>query len=144
MSRREDDWSAKCGNYKQFDLRRARPGGVEGDPSWHLVDGVLPEGLTLEPTGVIQGTATEATDPRKLTITATDAAGHSDEHTFTIEVRPGLFEAYYGLAAALQRNNDIRGSLQVLEDYMARYGENEQLAKARQILQQALSKEQNP
>ena len=61
-----------------------------------------------------------------------------------IEVRPGLFEAYYGLAAALQRNNDIRGSLQVLEDYMARYGENEQLAKARQILQQALSKEQNP
>lgn len=63
--------------------------GAQGNLSWHLVDGVLPRDLTLEPTGVIEGIATEATAPRKLTIGLTDAAGHSDEHTFTIRVRPG-------------------------------------------------------
>ena len=63
--------------------------GAEGDLSWLLVNGVLPKGLTLAPTGVIEGTATEATIARKLAVAATDAAGHSDEHTFTIEVQSG-------------------------------------------------------
>ena len=63
---------------------------AQGDVAWKTVKGQLPPGLSLDPhTGAIQGTPTEVSEPTKVTLRATDAAGNTDEHTFTIAVQPG-------------------------------------------------------
>ena len=61
-----------------------------------------------------------------------------------IQIRPELFEAHYGLAACLQLTGRAREALQIVEDYAARHGENEQLLTARKILQRALAEEGQP
>jgi len=61
-----------------------------------------------------------------------------------IEVEPQRPEAYYGLAASLQTQGHTREGLQIVENYIARYGEHEEMVKARQILHNALSQEAEP
>ena len=63
---------------------------AQDDIHWDVVKGKLPEGLSLDrKKGVIHGMATEITDQTNVTVRATDTAGNSDEHIFTIRVRPG-------------------------------------------------------
>ena len=58
-----------------------------GKVAWKLVDGRLPDGLALNSkSGVIAGTPEEISPPVNVTIRATDSAGHSDEHSFSIQV----------------------------------------------------------
>jgi len=62
----------------------------QGRVTWKLVDGELPPGLDFdEENGTLHGIPTEIADEVQLTIGATDAAGKSDTHSFTISVRPG-------------------------------------------------------
>ena len=64
--------------------------GANGRLTWQIVSGALPKGLSLDwQTGVISGVPTEVTRPQKVTIGVTDAAGQTDQHTFTIQMRPG-------------------------------------------------------
>jgi tetratricopeptide (TPR) repeat protein len=58
-----------------------------------------------------------------------------------IALEPARPEAYYGLAAALQAQGDAPGALELVEDYIARYGEAEKLIEARHILRRALQQE---
>ena len=55
-----------------------------------------------------------------------------------IELDPQQTGAYYGLAAALQAQNDERGALRLVEAYIERYGEAAEMVEARQILKNAL------
>ncbi|MDE0435742.1 MAG: putative Ig domain-containing protein [Bryobacterales bacterium] len=62
---------------------------AEGAVRWDLA-GELPEGLRFdERQGTIEGTPTEPAQERAFTLRATDAAGHSDEHTFALTVSEG-------------------------------------------------------
>ena len=61
-----------------------------------------------------------------------------------IRLQPELFGAHYGLAACLQLTDRAREALQIVDDYAARHGENEQLRTARKILQRALGEEEPP
>ena len=56
-------------------------------------------------------------------------------------VAPEQPDAYYGLAASLQVQGKAAEGLQVIEDYIARYGEQGKIGEARQILQNALERE---
>jgi len=56
-----------------------------------------------------------------------------------IALDPQETGAYYGLAATLQAQGDERGALQLVEDYINRYGPAEEMVEARQILQNALA-----
>ena len=63
---------------------------ARGGVTWQVVSGELPTGLKLDPqAGTIGGTPLEASTSRKVTIGATDAAGQSDQHEFTILVKRG-------------------------------------------------------
>ncbi len=63
---------------------------AQGKVSWELVAGRLPSGLVLDRArGLIHGTPEEVADETPLTIRATDEIGHSDQHVFTLSVRPG-------------------------------------------------------
>ena len=63
---------------------------TQGKVTWKLADGELPQGLDFdEDNGTLHGTPIEVADEAQLTIGATDTAANSDEHTFTICVRPG-------------------------------------------------------
>jgi hypothetical protein len=53
-------------------------------------------------------------------------------------------DAYYGLAATRQAQGDEHGALALVEEYMANYGETEQMVQARQILQNALGINSTP
>ena len=60
-----------------------------GKVSWKLLEGKLPQGLTLDNSGTIQGRPVEAVADRKVTIRARDSEGNGDKHTFAITVAPG-------------------------------------------------------
>ena len=63
---------------------------AEGPLEWQITKGALPKGLKLDRhSGIIGGKPTEDAGPQKATIQATDGAGRSDEHSFTIQVRSG-------------------------------------------------------
>ena len=63
---------------------------AEGEVSWKLIGGELPEGLSLAAgRGTIHGRPREAIVARKVTIEAKDSAGKSDKHAFAITVRHG-------------------------------------------------------
>lgn len=51
-----------------------------------VVDGALPEGLSLHPIGDLSGIPTESGEEFEFTVRATDSTGQYVEHTFTIEV----------------------------------------------------------
>jgi hypothetical protein len=53
-------------------------------------------------------------------------------------------DAYYGLAATLQAQGDDRGALALVEEYISKYGESEQMVQARQILKNALGESATP
>jgi hypothetical protein len=53
-------------------------------------------------------------------------------------------DAYYGLAATLQARGDDHGALALVEDYIDKYGEAEQMVQALQILQNALGESATP
>jgi tetratricopeptide (TPR) repeat protein len=53
-------------------------------------------------------------------------------------------DAYYGLAATLQAQGDDRGALALVEEYINKYGEAEQMVQAREILQNALGESATP
>ena len=55
-----------------------------------------------------------------------------------ISLEPQEPGAYYGLAATLQAQGDERGALKLVEDYIERYGQAEEMVEAQQILQNAL------
>ena len=62
----------------------------EGAVTWKLVDGRLPEGLSLNPSrGRIHGTPTENTPSAKFTLEAQDEAGNRDSHQFEIAIAAG-------------------------------------------------------
>ena len=61
-----------------------------GNVTWKIVKGDLPEGLLLdEKDGAIHGIPQEAVADRKVTLRAGDEAGQTDSHTFTITVERG-------------------------------------------------------
>ncbi len=63
---------------------------AEGKVAWELLAGKLPEGLTLDKKrSAITGTPLETVVDRAFTIGATDAAGHTDKHTFSLTVVRG-------------------------------------------------------
>ena len=49
----------------------------------------LPKGLALDRTGLLHGTPEKLVKGRTMTILATDQAGETDKHTFTLTVAPG-------------------------------------------------------
>ena len=49
----------------------------------------LPKGLVLQETGLLHGTPKELVQGRTMTILASDQAGETDKHTFTLTVAPG-------------------------------------------------------
>jgi tetratricopeptide (TPR) repeat protein len=53
-------------------------------------------------------------------------------------------DAHYGLAASLQALDQAEEGLRLVEAYMARYGEEEKMVYARQILRNALGLNQSP
>ncbi len=61
-----------------------------------------------------------------------------------IALAPEKSDAYYGLAATRQAQGDDRGALYLVEDYLVRYGESEQMVQARQILRNALGLDGTP
>ncbi|MDE0167391.1 MAG: Ig domain-containing protein [Bryobacterales bacterium] len=61
-----------------------------GNVTWKIVKGDLPEGLSLdEKAGAIHGIPQETVADRKVTLRAGDEAGQTDSHTFTITVERG-------------------------------------------------------
>ena len=63
---------------------------ARGKVRWELAGGKLPSGLVLDrASGLIQGTPIELASEARLTIRASDEIGHSDQHLFTLSVRPG-------------------------------------------------------
>jgi len=63
---------------------------AHGDVAWKLLAGRLPQGLDLDDTsGVIRGKPLETVEDRTVTISATDAAGRTDKHTFSLSVLKG-------------------------------------------------------
>jgi hypothetical protein len=58
-----------------------------GTPTYSLVSGVFPQGLSLDPTGVISGRATEAGRFR-VVLQVADSAGHSAQLEFQVHVQP--------------------------------------------------------
>ena len=63
---------------------------AEGKVDWELLAGTLPEGLALDKErGAIHGKPLETVMDRSVTIGATDAAGHTDKHTFSLTVVHG-------------------------------------------------------
>ncbi|MDE0434302.1 MAG: putative Ig domain-containing protein [Bryobacterales bacterium] len=61
-----------------------------GNVTWKIVKGDLPEGLLLdEKAGAIHGIPQETVADRKVTLRARDEAGQTDSHTFTITVERG-------------------------------------------------------
>ncbi len=69
-----------------LNLATATSGGT-APYTFEVTAGVLPEGLTLNPvTGSIVGTPTAVSDPRNVTITASDQEQHTTEATFTWSV----------------------------------------------------------
>jgi len=61
-----------------------------GKVVWELLAGKLPEGLALDKKrSAIAGTPLETVVDRTVTIGATDAAGHTDKHTFSLTVVRG-------------------------------------------------------
>ena len=63
---------------------------AEGKVVWELLTGKLPEGLALDKQrGAVHGKPLETVVDRTVTIGATDAAGHTDKHTFSLTVVSG-------------------------------------------------------
>ena len=63
---------------------------AQGEVTWQIVDGELPPGLELDGrSGMLHGTPSEAVNQAHFTLRAIDAAGQTDEQTFTISVRRG-------------------------------------------------------
>jgi hypothetical protein len=63
---------------------------AESQVGWEMLAGSLPEGMALDgKRGVIHGIPTEEVVNRTVTIEATDAAGHTDKHTFSLTVVHG-------------------------------------------------------
>lgn len=61
-------------------------GGTPGY-TWSLVDSKLPDGLTLNPDGTVDGFVKAAPGSYKFTVRVTDAAAHSATKAFAIEVK---------------------------------------------------------
>ena len=104
-------------------------------------------GLALSQTG----TSGESDIYRNLMAIADDLVDRYKEpdraeelYRRAIRLQPELFGAHYGLAACLQLTDRAREALQIVDDYAARHGENEQLRTARKILQRALGEEEPP
>ena len=91
----------KCRGPVAEDLNLVVGGGLEyrlsfsadearGRVHWRVVEGALPEGLSLdETTGEVSGRPGPVVEPRPVTIEARDEAGETDRHTVCFEVRPG-------------------------------------------------------
>ena len=63
---------------------------AEGQVAWELLSGKLPEGLALDKKhGAIHGKPLETVVGRTVTVGATDAAGQTDKHTFSLTVVRG-------------------------------------------------------
>ena len=88
-----------------------------GEVTWQVVDGQLPEGLTLDrAAGAIRGTASGAAGSQKFTLAAVDTAGNKDERAFTLRVEAGrilsesLPLAFAGLVYAQKLQTEHMGS----------------------------------
>lgn len=58
--------------------------------AWQIAHGSLPKGVALDTgDGTVRGVPSELADPTPVCIRAVDAAGHADEHEFSIQVRRG-------------------------------------------------------
>lgn len=64
-------------------------GGSNPSPTFDLVSGTLPTGLTLYSNGIISGYSEEATAGSPVTVRAHNGAGPDAELTFTLAVNPG-------------------------------------------------------
>ena len=63
---------------------------AEGKIRWRMMYPTsLPKGLALDRTGLLHGTPEKLVKGRTMTILATDQAGETDKHTFTLTVAPG-------------------------------------------------------
>ena len=64
--------------------------GADGPVRWTLIEGELPDGLSLDATsGVVSGRPRITCEPHKVTLQATDKSGNTDRHQVAFAVRPG-------------------------------------------------------
>ena len=75
----------------------------------------------------------------ELTKRHRDSARSAELYRRIIEVEPGRWEGYYRLASLMGVEGDYSGGLQVVDEYVDRYGDVRQLARMRQSLQQAVA-----
>jgi hypothetical protein len=68
----------------------------------------------------------------------------ADLYREAVRLEPQNPDAHYGLAASLQALDRAEEALQLVEDYIARYGEEEKMVFARQILHNALGMGESP
>ena len=76
----------------------------------------------------------------ELTKKYRDSAWSAELYSQIIEVEPSRWEAHHRLASLMGVQGDYRGGLQVVDEYVGRYGEVRPLVRLRQNLQQALRK----
>ena len=79
----------------------------------------------------------------ELTKKYRDSAWSAEFYHQIIEVEPGRWEAYYRLASLMGVQGDYSGGLQVVDEYVGRYGEVRPLMRLRQNLRQAHRKGSN-
>ena len=79
----------------------------------------------------------------ELTKQYRDSAWSAEFYRQIIEVEPNRWEAYHRLASLMGVEGNYSGGLQVVDEYVGRYGEVRPLVRLRQNLQQALHKGSN-
>ena len=79
----------------------------------------------------------------ELTKKYRDSAWSAEFYRQIIEVEPGRWEAYHRLASLMGVEGNYSGGLQVVDEYVGRYGEVRPLVRLRRSLRQALRKGSN-
>ena len=79
----------------------------------------------------------------ELTKKYRDSAWSAEFYRQIIEVEPDRWEAYHRLASLMGVEGNYRGGLQVVDEYVGRYGEVRPLVRLRQNLRQALRQGSN-
>jgi hypothetical protein len=92
--------------------------GASGAVVWSMVSGALPDGLTLDPTGAISGSATQA-GPFQITVQAADVTGQRTQQQFalTVNLPPVPRVTITGLTGTVSPSQQLTASVTIASAY---------------------------